>query len=167
MRLEPLANRVVFEEIEESKTTRGGLLIPDAARKNKHISYGKVLAVGPGRLTAEGKLIPCAVKEGDVVMFPRQAPAVLPLVDAHGNEKDVLMCSENDIIGVVHDLPEVTHIAGLDGALLKMQPQSLARPDVVYENIEGIDRAVSDLRQVNAPPDVIEEIERDHVDEVG
>jgi co-chaperonin GroES (HSP10) len=128
VKLEPLGNRVILEEIGESKMTRGGLLIPDAARKNKAIGYGRVLAVGPGRYTGDGKLIPCWCKEGDVIMFPRQAPAVLPLVDEHGNEKDVLMCPDNDIIGIVHDLPQVTHIAGLDGALLKMQPVSLARP---------------------------------------
>lgn len=166
MKLEPAANRVIFEEIAESKMTRGGLLIPDAARKNKAIGYGRVLAVGPGRYTGDGKLIPCWCKEGDVIMFPRQAPAVLPLVDEHGNEKDVLMCPDNDIIGRVHDLPQVTHIAGLDGALLKMQPVSLARPDSAYANIAAIDESVSDLRQSGAPPDVIEEIEQQHRDEL-
>lgn len=164
MRLEPLANRVVMEEIQESKVTRGGLLIPDAARKNKGISYCKVVAVGPGRHTADGKIVPCAVKVGDVVMIPRNAPAVLPLVDTQGNEKDFLMCPDNDIIGVVHDLPQVTHIAGLDGALLKMEPQSLARPDIAYANEDATDRAVSDLRSVNAPPDVIAELTDQTID---
>lgn len=166
MKLEPLANRVIFEELAESKVTRGGLLIPDAARKNKAVSYGRVLAVGPGRLTTDGKLIPCAVAVGDIVMFPRQAPAVLPLVDEMGNEKDVLMCSDNDIIGRVHDLPQVTHIAGLDGALLKMAPVSLARPDVAYANEDATDRAISDLRSSNAPPDVIAELVEQTIDGV-
>lgn len=166
MRLEPLANRVIIEEIAESKMTRGGLLIPDAARKNKAVGYGRVLAVGPGRQTADGKLIQCAVKAGDVVMFPRQAPAVLSLVDEQGVEKDVLMCPDNDIIGVVHDLPQVTHIAGLDGALLKMEPVSLARPDAAYRNIAAIDEAVSDLKQSGAPPDVIAEVDQQHRDEL-
>lgn len=164
MRLEPLSNRVVVEEIQESKVTRGGLLIPDAARKNKHIAYGKVVAVGPGRLTADGSLVACAVKEGDVVMFPRQAPAVLPLVDLNGEEKDFLLMPENDVIGIVHDLPQVTHIAGLDGALLSIKPESMARPDSAYANIDGIDRAVSDLRQSGAPADVIAELQQ-HEDE--
>ena len=164
MRLEPLANRVVLEEIQESKVSRGGIVIPDAARRNKHISYGKVVACGPGRLNAEGKLVPCAVKEGDIVMFPRQAPAVLPLIDDKGNEKDFLLLPDNDIIGRVYDLPQVTHIAGLDGALLKMEPQSLARPDVAYANEDVTDRAISDLRQSNAPPDVIAELEEQLID---
>lgn len=158
MKLEPLANRVVFEEIAESKMTRSGLLIPDAARKNKAISYGRVVAVGPGRLTAEGKLIPCAVKVDDTIMFPRQAPAVLPLVDEQGDEKDFLMCVDNEIIGVVHGLKEQSRIAGLDGALLKMEPVSMARPDVAYANEDAADRSIADLRQSNAPPDVIEDV---------
>lgn len=159
MRIEPLANRVIIDEIEESKVTRGGLLIPDAARRNKAVAYGRVIAVGPGRLTTDGKVVPCHVRVGDVVMFPRQAPAVLPIVDDTGAERDVLMCQENDIIGVVHDLPQVTHITGLDGALLAMEPRSLARSDVEYANEDAHDRTVAELRQSNAPPDVIADAE--------
>lgn len=173
MRLEPLADRVIFEEIAESKVSRGGLLIPDAARKNKAISYGKVVAAGPGRLSADGKLIPLSVKEGDCIMFPRQAPAVLPLVDDRGEEKDFLMCRENEIVGIVHGLEQATKILGLDGARLSIEdariaaiePQSLARPDVAYKNIDDINRAVSDLRQSGAPPEVIAEVDAEHQDE--
>lgn len=166
MKHSPLANRVFFEEIEESKLTRSGLAIPDIARKNKHISYGRVIAVGPGRHTTDGKLIPCAVKVGDVVCFPRKAPAVIPILDEYGEEKDVLMSPDNDLISVVTDLPQVTHIAGLDGALLKMEPMSMARPDSAYKNIAAIDEAVSDLRQSGAPQDVIDEVDLQHQDEV-
>lgn len=166
MRLEPLANRVIVEEIQEGRAVRGSILIPDIARKNKHVAYGRVLAVGPGRLTTEGKLIACSIKEGDIILFPRQAPAVIPLVDDQGIEKDVLLLTEGDVIGLVHDLPQVTHIAGLDGALLKMEPVSLARPDSAYKNIDEINRAVSDLRESGAPQDVIDEVEMQHQDEV-
>jgi chaperonin GroES len=173
MRLDPLADRVIFEEIQESKLSKGGLLIPDAARKNKAISYGKVVAAGPGRMNAEGKLVPLSVKEGDCIMFPRQAPAVLPLVDDHGAEKDFLMCREQEIIGIVHGLEKATAILGLDGARLSLEdariaaiePQSLARPDVAYKNEAEIDEAVSDLRQSGAPPEVIAEIDGEHQDE--
>lgn len=175
MRLEPLADRVIFEEIQESKLSKGGLLIPDAARKNKAISYGKVVAVGPGRASADGKLVPLSVKVNDTIMFPRQAPAVLPLVDDQGAEKDFLMCREAEIIGVVHGLLQSTGVLGLDGAvlkldardeqLLKIEPVSLARPDAAYKNEAEIDEAVSDLRQSGAPPEVIAEIDGDHQDE--
>lgn len=173
MRLQPLADRVIFEEIEETKLSKGGLLIPDAARKNKAISYGKVVAVGPGRVNAEGITVPLSVKEGDAIMFPRQAPAVLPLVDDRGAEKDFLMCREAEIIGVVHGLEQATAILGLDGARLSLDdirlaaiaPQSMARPDSAYKNIAEIDEAVSDLKQSKAPPEVIAELDADHQDE--
>lgn len=97
-------------------------------------------------------------------MFPRQKPAVLPLVDDHGNEKDFLMCPDNDIIGVVHGLEQRTSLLGLDGALLKMEPSSLALPDAAYANMDAHDRAVSDLRQSGAPPDVIAEMQEQLVD---
>jgi hypothetical protein len=60
---------------------------------------------------------------------------------------------------------KVTRLAGLDGALLKMEPVSLARPDSAYKNIAEIDEAVADLKQSGAPPEVIAELEADHQDE--
>lgn len=165
MRYSPLANRVIMREVAERKTTSGGLVVPDIARRNKGLTFCEVIAVGPGRLNADGRLIPVHVKIGDIVCIPRQAPAVLPLLDDDGSEEIVLMCPENDIIAVVHDLPRETHLVGLDGALLKLAPQSLATPDQVYENRDGADRTISDLRQSGAPPDVIEDVQQDLQDE--
>lgn len=166
MKLDLLSNRILVDEIDtEGNVTRGGIAIPSIVRNHEFVAYGRVVAAGPGRLSTDGRLIPNAVKEGDVVAYPRKMPAVLPLVDQQGVKKDFLLMTEAEVIGVAHDLPQVTHIAGLDGALLKMQPQSLARPDVAYKNIDDIDRVVSDLKQQGAPPDVIEEIDREHRDE--
>lgn len=158
MNYSPLANRVILREIQETKTTAGGLWVPDIARKNKGITFAEVLAIGPGRHNAEGNPVPMYVKVGDVVALPRQAPAVLPLLGDDGSEQIVLMCPENDIIAIVSGLPRQSHIVGMDGAPLDIVPQSLAVADSVYENREGMDRTISDLRQVNAPPDVIEEM---------
>ena len=160
----PLANRVLLREIEETKTTASGLWIPDVARKHKGVAFGEVIAVGPGRLNAEGQHIPVHVKVGDIVLFPRQAPAVLPLLDDLGNEEAVLMLPESDIIAVVHGLPRASHLVDIGGAPLSIMPSSLALPDSVYGNREGIDRSIADLKQVNAPPDVIAEIAREQVD---
>lgn len=163
MKYLPLANRVFFDEIEEDKRA-GSLWIPDIARKNKGISFGVVNAVGPGRLNAEGKLVPVSVKPGDTICFPRQAPAVLPIL-CDGEWKDTLMCAENDIIAVVEELPRQSSVMGLDGAPLSIMPVSMARPDAAYKNIDDIDRSVSDLRQSGAPPDVIDEVNLQHQDE--
>jgi chaperonin GroES len=164
VRFEPLANRIIIAPIEESKVTPGGLVIPDVATRNKQVAFGTVLAVGPGRNTADGGLIPCHVKVGDVVLFPRQAPAVLPLIDNDGEETKVLMCAENDVIAIVHDLPRATGLTDINGAHITLSPSSLALPDSVYENREGIERAISDLRQSQAPQDVIDEVANDHDD---
>lgn len=158
MRYEPLANRVILEPIEESKQTKGGLFVPDVATRNKGVAFGRVIAVGPGRNTAEGGLIPCHVKIGDIVLFPRNAPAVLPLLDDEGDETIVLMLPENDVIAVVHDLPRSTGLVDISGAILSIVPQSLATPDSVYQNRDDADRTISDLRQAKHPPDVIAEI---------
>lgn len=164
MRYEPLANRVIMEEIKEGKQSRG-LWIPDIARKNKGVGFGRVIAVGPGRLNAEGKHIPVHVKAGDVVLFPLAAPATLPLTDENGDEREVLMCPENDLIAVVHDLPRETGILDDRGVPLTIAPQSLALPDLVYANREGVDRSLSDLKQVHAPPDVLAEVAAEQVDQ--
>ncbi len=164
MRYEPLANRVIMEPVSESKRTAGGLHVPDVATRNKGVAFGKVIATGPGRVNAEGRTIPCSVKVGDVVLFPRQAPAVLPLLDNEGNETMVLMCPDNDIIAVVHDLPRDSGLTDINGQrILAIVPQSTALPDAVYGNREGIERALSDLK--DAPPDVREEIAREHEDQ--
>ena len=159
MRYAPLANRVILEPVEDNRQLPGGLVMPDIAVRNKAVAFGKVTAVGPGRNTAEGGLIPCHVKVGDIVLFPRQAPAALPLIGDDGTETMVLMCPENDIIAVVHDLPRSSGLVGVDGAVLAMEPKSLARPDVVYENIDAIDRSVFELRRSGAPEDVIADVD--------
>lgn len=158
MQYKPLANRVIMREIQERKTTAGGLFIPDIARRQKGLTFAEVIAVGPGRYNADGRMIPVHVKVGDIVAVPRNAPAVLPLLDDAGNEDLVLMCPENDIVATVIGLPRQSHIVGADGAYLDMVPVSHAVPDSVYENREGMDRTIADLRQVNAPPDVIDEM---------
>ena len=163
MRFEPLAHRVILREIQEQKTTAGGLWVPDIARKNKGVAFGEVIAVGPGRLNAEGKNVPVHVKVGDIVIFPRQAPAVLPLMYAEGKEEDVLMLPETDIIAKVFDLPRATTLLDITGAPLSLDPASTALPDSVYKNRDDVDRTLSDLK--DAPPDVLAEIRAEQVDQ--
>lgn len=165
MKYQPLANRVFIEEIEEDKRA-GSLWIPDIARKNKGVAFGTVIAVGPGRYSVDGKLVPCHVKPGDTVAYPRQAPAVLPVLHDDGQWRDVLMLEENHIIATVEGLPRQSAIAGLDGAFLSIAPQSMARPDVAYKNEDDADRSIADLKQSGAPPDVIADMAAAYRDDV-
>jgi chaperonin GroES len=92
LKIHPLQDRVLLQRLEEQEEkTAGGLIIPDSAKEKPQI--GKVLAVGPGRRTPEGTIIPVGVKEGDKVFFGKFA----------GTEvgKDLLMVREDEILGTV------------------------------------------------------------------
>ncbi|KAH1194546.1 chaperonin, mitochondrial [Glycine max] len=66
-RLIPLFNRVLVEKIVPPSKTTAGILLPEKSTK---LNSGKVIAVGPGFHSKDGKLIPVAVKEGDTVLLP-------------------------------------------------------------------------------------------------
>ncbi len=63
MKIRPLQDRVIVRRLEEEEKTKGGIIIPDTAKEKPQ--EGKVIAVGKGKMTEEGKLIPLDVKVGD------------------------------------------------------------------------------------------------------
>src|SRR5579875_1614325 len=67
MDIRPLYDRIVVKRIEETETKRGGLYIPDSAKEKPQ--QGEVVAVGKGKRTDDGKLIPLDVKPGDRILF--------------------------------------------------------------------------------------------------
>ena len=67
----PLRDRILVRRIEEEKTTRGGLIIPDTAKEKPQ--EGEVLAVGRGMRQEDGKVIPPDVKPGDRILFGKCA----------------------------------------------------------------------------------------------
>ena len=96
MTLQPLSNRVVIEPIEESKTTKSGIVIPDTAEKEKPMK-GKVLFTGPGKYSEKGSLIPMAVKAGDMVLFKKYGPDEIEL-----EGKKLLVGDEDDILAIIN-----------------------------------------------------------------
>ncbi len=96
MKIRPLADRVVVERIEEEEVKKGGIIIPDTAKEKPQ--KGKVIAVGPGRKTEDGKVIPVDVKEGDVVIFSKYAGTEVEIED-----KKYLIMREDEILGVVEE----------------------------------------------------------------
>ena len=68
MNIRPLQDRIIVERVEEETKTAGGIIIPDTVSKEKP-QEGKVIAAGKGKVTAEGKVLPLDVKEGDRVLF--------------------------------------------------------------------------------------------------
>ncbi|MCX7816545.1 MAG: co-chaperone GroES [Syntrophales bacterium] len=96
MKIRPLQDRVVVERVEEEEKTAGGIIIPDTAREKP--MEGKVIAVGKGRYTDEGKLVIPDVKEGDRVLFSKYAGMEVKI-----EGKEYLIMREDEILGIIED----------------------------------------------------------------
>ena len=95
MKIQPLGDRVVVEREEAKATTAGGIVLPDTAKDKPQ--KGKVLAVGDGRVSKDGKKKPLQVKVGDSVLFTSYAGDEFKI----DGEKKVLLMREDDILAVV------------------------------------------------------------------
>ena len=94
-RIRPLADRVVIKPAEREEKTKGGLFIPDTASKERPME-GEIVAVGDGRRTDEGALVPMSVKVGDKVLFAKYSGTEYNVDDV-----DYLVLAEKDILGVI------------------------------------------------------------------
>lgn len=94
MKIRPLQDRIIVQRIEEEEKTAGGIIIPDTAKEKPQI--GKVIAVGNGKKTDDGKVLPLDVKKGDKVLFSKYSGTE---VKVEGEE--YLMMKEDDILGIV------------------------------------------------------------------
>ena len=95
MKLQPLGDRVVVEREEAKATTAGGIVLPDTAKDKPQ--KGKILAVGDGRITKDGKRRPLQVKIGDHVLFTSYAGEEFKVE----NDQKVLLMREDDILAVI------------------------------------------------------------------
>ena len=94
MKLKPLQDRILVQRVEEEKTTKGGIIIPDTAKEKPQ--EGKVVAVGGGKVNEEGKVQPLDVKKGDRVLFSKYAGTE---VNLDGEEH--LIIREDDVLGIL------------------------------------------------------------------
>ncbi len=92
--IKPLGDRVVVKAMPREEVTRGGIVLPDTAKEKPQ--EGKVVAVGPGRMTEDGKRIPMEVGEGDTVLYAKYAGTEVKLED-----EDYLILGEKDILAVL------------------------------------------------------------------
>lgn len=95
MKIQPLADRVLVEPLEEDEQVKGGIIIPDSAKEKPQ--QGKVVALGTGKLDEEGKKIPFNVKKGDTVLMPKYGGTEIKL-----NGKEYQITREEDILGIVN-----------------------------------------------------------------
>ena len=94
MKFRPLHDRVLIESLESEEKTAGGIIIPDTAKEKPQ--EGKVIAVGLGAKSEDGKAIPMDVKVGDRVLFGKWSGTE---VKVDGKEYSIM--KESDIMGVV------------------------------------------------------------------
>lgn len=97
MNLKPLGDRVVVEPLKDSKEgkTKSGIYLPDTVDKERP-EQGKVVAVGPGKLTDEGRRVPMSVKKGDVVLFTKYGPNEVKV-----DGKEYLIARDEDILAIL------------------------------------------------------------------
>jgi chaperonin GroES len=94
MNVRPLRDRVVLKRLDEQEQKVGGIIIPDTAKEKPQ--QGKVVAVGNGRVSDEGKVIPLDVRVGDTVMFGKYSGTEIKL---EGTE--YLIVREEEILAIV------------------------------------------------------------------
>lgn len=94
MNIRPLHDRIIVERVEEETKTAGGLIIPDTAKEKPQ--QGKVIAVGKGKTTEDGKLLGMDVKVGDRILFGKYAGTEIKI-----EGKEYLMMREDDVLGVI------------------------------------------------------------------
>ena len=94
MKIRPLQDRVIVKRLEEEGKTKGGIIIPDTAKEKPQ--EGKVIAVGKGKVTEDGKVIPLDVKVGDRILFGKYSGTEIKV---EGEEH--LIMREEDILGII------------------------------------------------------------------
>ena len=94
MALRPLHDRVIIKRLDNERTTASGIVIPESAAEKP--DQGEVLAVGPGKKTEDGKVLPVDLKVGDKVLFGKYAGQS---VKVDGDE--LLVIREEEIFAVI------------------------------------------------------------------
>jgi chaperonin GroES len=92
--IQPLADRIVVRALEETEQMRGGLYIPDTAKEKPQ--QGEVVAVGPGKMTDDGKRVPTELKAGDRVLYGKYSGTEVTVGD-----DQYLILRESDVLAVI------------------------------------------------------------------
>jgi chaperonin GroES len=96
MNVRPLHDRIIVQRLDEGEQKIGGIIIPDSAKEKP--MQGKVLAVGSGRLTDDGKRIPLDVKPGNLILFGKYSGQEIKL-----DGTEYLIVKEDEVLAVIDD----------------------------------------------------------------
>ena len=94
MKIRPLADKILVKRLEAEDVTKGGIVLPDAAKEKP--KSGKIVAVGEGKLLDDGTRAPFTVKKGDEVIFTSYAGTEIKI-----DGKELLIMSEDDVLAIV------------------------------------------------------------------
>ena len=94
MKVKPLHDRILIKRVEEKETVKGGIIIPDTAKEKPQ--EGEVIAVGGGKKTEEGKVIPLDVKAGDRILFGKYSGTEIKIDDV-----EFLIIREDEVLGII------------------------------------------------------------------
>ncbi|MCX7930031.1 MAG: co-chaperone GroES [Chlorobi bacterium] len=95
MNLTPLYDRVIVRPSEPEEVTKGGIIIPDTAKEKP--MQGEIIAVGNGKITEDGKVLPLSVKVGDKVLYGKYAGTEIKI-----DGEDYLIMRESDIFAIIN-----------------------------------------------------------------
>ena len=94
MKIQPLADRIMVEVLEAKEVTKGGIVLPDSAKEKPQ--EAKVVAVGKGKVSDEGTLIPTEVKVGDKILFGKYSGTEITM-----DGTEYLILKEEDILAII------------------------------------------------------------------
>lgn len=96
MNLKPLNDRVIVKPKDAVEKSKGGVILPETASKEKPVE-GTVIAAGPGKLTDDGKRTPLEVKSNDKIIFSKYAGTEIKVED-----ESYLILREEDILAIIN-----------------------------------------------------------------
>lgn len=96
MKVKPLKDKILVKRLEEVEKTKGGIVIPDTAKEKPQ--FGRVVAVGKGKMLEDGKIVPLELKEGQKVLFAKYAGTEIKI-----DGEEHLILSEDEVLGIIED----------------------------------------------------------------
>jgi len=91
VKLQPMADRLVVKPMQSEEKTKSGIYLPDTAKEKPQ--EGKVIAVGPGRVTDDGKRIPMDVEVGDIVLYTKYGGSEIKI-----EGEEFIIMRESDVL---------------------------------------------------------------------
>jgi len=95
MAIQPLADRIVVKVLDAQEVTKGGIVLPDTAKEKPQ--EGKVVAVGKGKVSDNGQIVPLEVKAGDRVLYGKYSGTEITTKEG----EELLIMKEEDVLAIV------------------------------------------------------------------